>query len=225
MTIKKLFNLEWRLEKTHHFDYYVRPIDRKIKKTTLNKLDRHFEKICNLWKKYYGKQITYYLFSDRAELYKVLKKNTSGFAKTNERAIYSIYSFHPHEITHLVLNLGLDHYPLLAFSEGMAVLYGWKKGWNNKTIEQWKKIFKQKNKTIKLKKLLDKKTFKNTQETIYYPQYAAFVKFYIKNFGIKKFKILYNKSSNSDNIKITIEKIEKNCGLKLTVLEQKYLAQ
>jgi len=189
---------------------------------TLNKAERHYVKMNKLWGVSNRKKITYYLLADREEMIEVLGKNTSGFAKLDDCAVYSLYPFHPHEITHLVTNGGIKRRPVLALSEGVAVFYGWKNGWDGKSIEKWQNLFKRQNKIIRLKILLDKNSFKNNSEPVFYPQYAAFVKFFIKKFGLAKFKALHKVSLSTDSFNQTAEKIEKITGIKLSEIEQKY---
>ena len=68
------------------------------------------------------RNIKYYILPGRNEYKQILGRSSYGEIKNN--CLYSVYPFHPHEITHIVINKFLGKGKLKILSEGIAVLYG-----------------------------------------------------------------------------------------------------
>lgn len=78
-------------------------------------------------------KIIYLLCENEDEIKKISGFNTKGMYLLNEDAVITTYSFHTHEIVHLLMNYKLKNLPLFTlpfFREGIAVALGGRGGLN-----------------------------------------------------------------------------------------------
>jgi hypothetical protein len=185
---EKLVNPIKKIKTTQHINFYTFG-KFKLPKDYDKKCESHIKRVCDILKIKYESTFDYFIFPDDQTYEKILGCNPTG--RVFGTTLYSIYPFHPHEITHIILYNALDGRTLTVLSEGAAVLYGWDVDdaiWNGKKLDFWKDKY---HNEMHLCDLI--KDFVKVDNAISYPLSACFVRFLISNFGISKFKQLYKK--------------------------------
>jgi len=169
----------------------------------IKKFQIHIEKI-NIFFQFQqlNKKINYFYVSKNLIEEYAKNKNSTGRANLNEYSVVSIYPFHPHEITHVIIfaNLGRS-IPLL--EEGIAVLFGRNINgeviWKNKPISHYVEELKENNKFPNINELLD--NFSKLNQDISYPASAYYVKVIIDKISIDKFKVLFKSKNRIEELK------------------------
>lgn len=171
------------------------------------KCDQHVKTLCKTFEFNINKieNIKYYILPNIKQYKAILGRKSYGEIRNN--CIYSVHEYHPHEITHIIMHKFLGNGRIKIFSEGIAVLYGWNNNgpiWRSKPLKYWLKKYRKK---INLKQLIV--NFKSIDTKISYPISAIFIDFFIKNFGINKFKKAYRNLKNNLSLKDQNEILKK----------------
>lgn len=118
--------------------------------------------------------------------------NSKGRANLDYGGIVSVYKFHPHEITHVIIHAHLgESHPFL--TEGVAVLFGWRSAdgdafWKQKPLEFWEEKRVMENKTT-TEEIFNH--FDSLPQDLAYPHAGYTVKNIVKKQGVEKFKEIY----------------------------------
>ena len=178
-----------------------------LSKEHVEKFESHLNKI----NKFFNfpalkNKINYYFVSKNLMTEYAGNESSTGRANLSEYSIVSIYPFHPHEITHVIIfvNLGRSHNLL---EEGLAVLFGRNINgealWKNKSINYWISELKENSKFPSSEKLLI--DFKKFEQDISYPVSAYYVKNIINKIGIEKFKKLFKAKDVKEKLLLLIK--------------------
>ena len=225
-TLKKktFLEIQWkRIFETNHFIFLI-PEELLFQKADAIRCEKHFLNVCKAFgfPTHWKNKIKIYLAPNRDFIKKVFDRETYGFI-LNRSAIVSIYAFHPHEITHLIFEhcLGKSH-PV--FEEGVAVLYGWRKGnqalWRGRSLIFWMKKLQKENKIVSLNVLFD--NFSSIDSLISYPLSGVFVQCFIDDFGTRSFKKIYAAVNRRDSYKTIKKKFKVITGKDFDQFENKF---
>jgi hypothetical protein len=121
---EKLVNPIKKIKTTKHITFYTFG-KFKLPKNYDKKCEDHIQKVCEILKIKYVDSFDYFIFPGNETYEKILGCKPTGRVFNN--TLYSVYPFHPHEITHIVLHKALKALTdktLSVLSEGAAVLYG-----------------------------------------------------------------------------------------------------
>lgn len=169
--------------------------------------------------------IKYFLYESNEDKGKAMGDDGNGNAIWDKFEIHGIYNkeiqvIGPHEITHLLtLNLGM---PPEIFRQGVAEAM--ESGWAGRPHEYWLKQFIKDKKYVSLSELLDDKKFFSFDESISYPESGAFIKYFLKKYGLAVFKILYKELERNGDSDENIKKFEGIVGDDLTRIEKSWLS-
>jgi hypothetical protein len=196
---------EWRTKQSAHFVYHFMSQFQDASKLEqqMKLSERHYEKITKLLGVVMKDKIQYYYYPSKDMMTKMTGNYGTGKAYCEKNELHSIYSYHPHEITHLIAcRLGN---PPVFLSEGFAVLYGWDTGWQGKPVDWWVRKYRNEKKYIPISSLSVTSSFRKYDDAITYPESGSFVEFLIDRYGIVKFKKYYSKASDKTIGIITME--------------------
>jgi len=110
-----------KVKSTKHINFYT--FEKiKLPKNYDQQCENHIKRVCEILKIKYEASFDYFIFPDEKTYEKILGYKPTGRVFNN--TLYSIYPFHPHEITHIIFKKALAETTLQVLSEGSAVLYG-----------------------------------------------------------------------------------------------------
>lgn len=145
---------------------------------------------------------------DRSRIQKVLGEKIQGRALPKDGILYSIFSYTPHELNHVVAGQVNNTTTLL--NEGFANYLN-KVNWE-RNVHQVMVQAKREGKVIPLADMLTHKDFRSQDGLIAYAEAALFVKYLVEERDVGKFKRLYSEVSFSDDKQAVIAKIEEVYG-------------
>lgn len=208
-------NVSWLKKESKHFAFYYEKGD-EISSADMKKCEEHY----NVFTEFFGiktdKKIKYYKYINPDRKEQLTGFGGYGKVMPYRYELHSAYSFHPHEITH-ILSITIGNPPAM-MAEGLAVLYGWKEGWQGKPFDFWVKEYIKENKLLPLEEISKTVNFRKYPEDITYPEAASFLEFLIKKYGVEKFKAVY-KNADEENIDSAFKKIY---GKNLKELEKEW---
>ena len=146
-------------------------------------------------------KIIYLLCKDENEIKKISGFSTKGIYLLDEDAVITTYSFHTHEIVHLLMNYKLKNLPIFTlpfFQEGIAVALGGRGGLGSSVLMD-AGYFILKSDFADTKKILSKKGFQSDDPSITYPVSGFVNKYLIDKNGIDNYLKLYLEMSGSND--------------------------
>ena len=156
---------------------------------------------------------------DKSEIEKLLGVEVQGMARSRLGIIYSIFSYTPHELNHVVsYTIGT---PPIFLNEGFANYFN-KFRWEENVLLPMKQIL-EKELLIPIENLMESKEFRKYNEAITYRQMAMFVKFLVEQKGKDKFIELYSSANRNFTKRETIELIEKVYDEDYKTIEKQWL--
>ena len=178
-----------------------------LSKEHVEKFESHLNKI----NKFFNfpalkNKINYYFVSKYLMAEYAGNESSTGRANLSECSVISIYPFHPHEVTHVIIffNLGRSHHLL---EEGLAVLFGRNKNgvvlWADKPIKYWINEFKSNNNFPDINELVN--NFDKFDENISYPVSAYYVKNIIDKIGVDNFKKLFKSENVAEKLSVLVQ--------------------
>lgn len=206
----------WIKKESKYFTFYYEKGD-EISQEDIKKCEEHYQKFTGFFGIKLDRKIKYYKYKDVDRKEKLTGFEGYGKVIPYRYEVHSVYSFHPHEVTH-ILSVPMGNPPAL-FAEGTAVLFGWESGWQDKPVDFWVKKYIKENKILPIKTIYKTINFREYPEEITYPESASFLNFLIKKYGVEKFKAIYKKA-NDENMDFIFNEIY---GKKLNELEKEWL--
>jgi len=145
---------------------------------------------------------------DRSRIQKALGESIQGRAFPGSGIVYSIFSYTPHELNHVIAGQVNNTTTLL--NEGFANYFN-KVNWE-RNVHQVMVQAKREGAVIPLTDMLTHKDFRSQNSRIVYAEAAIFVKYLVEERDVGKFKKLYSEVSFSDDKRAVIAKIEEVYG-------------
>ena len=213
---------KWSIINSKYFVFHVS--DRSLLyKYSINKLD-DFVDSCSILLKFNNadiqklekNKIHYYLCKDENEIKLVTGFNTRGLYYIPYDYVISTYSFHTHELLHLLINYKLKNIPLYAlpfFQEGFAVAFGGRGGQDQSVLLNMG-LFLEQSGFLSYSSLLSKPEFYQNDITMSYPVAGLYNKFLFEYLGADEYLKLYKKycsdESEADKIKVSLNDLPNN---------------
>jgi len=214
-------------KESEHFIFYY-PKDKVISEEDISLMEEAYTLVNDFWGNDYvktrGTKINFVWVPgkdryDRSEIKKLLGVEVQGMAKSRLGIIYSIFSYTPHELNHVV-SYTIGNPPTF-LNEGFSNYFN-KFRWEENVLLPMRQIL-EKELLIPIEDLMESKDFRKYNEAITYRQMAMFVKFLVEQKGKDKFIELYS-SANRNFTKIeTIELIEKVYDEDYETIERQWL--
>lgn len=137
-------------------------------------------------------RINYYLYPDEETFMKILDRpKYMTAARWDKKELHDILPFNDHEIIHLILyDLG---FPPVGLSKGLVFYY--RARYNNWDMDIRSKRFLMQRKIPALYKTIHPDKWRTLDHTVVVPAWASFVAYLIDNYGMDKFKEMYDETS------------------------------
>ncbi|MEZ4823875.1 MAG: hypothetical protein R2942_16330, partial [Ignavibacteria bacterium] len=214
---------KWKIIKSDYFSFYISDPD-MFNENCSEYLDRYVENLMNFMKfseeekKHLKKEKILYLFcKDENEIEKICGYNTKGMYLLDEDAVITTYSYHTHEIAHLLMNYKLKQLPLYTlpfFQEGFAVAVGGRGGLSSNVLMDVG-YYTLKSNFVESESLFSKKGFQSEDPSIAYSVSGLINKIFMDKNGFDEYQRLYLKmSGNSEFIySISIDNVYRELNL------------
>lgn len=228
---------EWIAKKSprYVFYYFKNSLAEKHIDEIIKIQEQGYKKILKKLEAKNRKVIEYYFYPSRKIKKKLMGDEGNGNAiwleikkekkiwKPKKFEIHALYNkktqcVGEHEDTHLLSSyLGMA---IFLFCEGLSEFMSEK--WRGRDIDFWAKKYLNKNKLYSLKFLADNKNWDNVDNLIAYSQAGSFVRFLIENYGIEKFKDVYQRLSRLNSYEDNLDIIKKVYSKKIDGLEKEW---
>lgn len=193
MTFENLLSKLQKKCESEHFVFYTYE-DEDFSQEQIQKNEEHALKVISALELSPAKNRFLYLAVDKNDMTDYAENpNSTGRANLDNNGVVSIFKFHPHEVTHLIVNSAWGRSNPF-YEEGLAVLFGWsdKKGeviWKQEPIKTWVDRFAAEGKDTSFKYIFE--NFDKLPKDFSYPCAAWHIKQTLDKGGLDKIRRSY----------------------------------
>lgn len=218
---------DFNAKESEHFTFYY-PRDKNMSQSDIARMEEAYTLVNDFWGTDYvdnsGQKINFIWVPgkdkyDKSEMKKLLGYEVQGKARPHLGILYSIFSYTPHELNHVIsYTIGV---PPTLLNEGFANYFN-KVRWEKNVLLPMKQIL-DKELLIPIENLMESKKFREYDDRITYPEAAMFVKFLVEQKGKSKFIKLYSSADRNFTSEETIELMEKIYGEDYETIEKQWI--
>jgi hypothetical protein len=228
---------DWQIKKSPPYVFYC--FKNSLAEKEIDKIiqlkKKHYQKILSFLNLKNDQIIRYYLYPTLKDKLKLMGDDSpgnsiwekfeliDGISKTNKFEIHAVYNddckfIGEHEDTHLLsLPWGLSIY---LFCEGLSQfmegnLFG-------RDIDEISKELMSRKELYSIRSLVDNKNWDDVRPRIIYPQAGSFSRFLINNYGLDKYKKVYQKLSRLNAFEENLKIIESSYEKSIEELERRW---